>query len=93
MKSFLELLYVIYVIIFEGDFVKVDLRTVTTSLWKSDNPVLNTLVSWKLLIVLARVNYMGEELFGFLKYVGSFPKFLRSICSIVYPALYHLLAH
>ena len=36
---------------------------------------------------------MKEGLFGFLKYVGSFPKFLRSIYSIVYPALYHLLAH
>ena len=30
---------------FEGDFGKVDLRTVTTSLWKSDNPVSNTWAS------------------------------------------------
>ena len=35
------LLQLLYVIIFEGDFGKVDLKTVTTSLWKSDNPISN----------------------------------------------------
>ena len=37
-----------------GDFGKVDLRNATTSFWKwkSDKPVSNTWVYWKLLTVL-----------------------------------------
>ena len=61
---------------FEGGFGKVDLRTVTPSLWKSDKPASNTRVSWKLLIVLDRNKSMQEGLFGFLKHLGSFPKLL-----------------
>ena len=56
---------------------KIDLRTVTTSLWKSDNPVSNTCVPLKLLIVLVRNKSMQKGLFGFFKHVGSFAKFFR----------------
>ena len=54
-----------------------DLRTVTTSLWKSDKPVSNNWVSLKLLIALVRNKSMQEGLFGFLRHVGPFPKLLK----------------
>ena len=86
MKSFI-------VIIFEGDFGKVDLWTVSTSLLKLDNPVSNTWASWKLLKVLVGNKSMQKGLFGFLKHVGSFSKLFRFNNCKMYLALYHLLAH
>ena len=89
----LKRFYNFFVIIFDGDFGKVDLRSVTTSLWKSDNPVSNTWVSWKLLIVLVR-NKSMQGLFGFLKHaLGKVLSFFCSIYYKMYLALYHLLAH
>ena len=83
----------LYVTTFEGDFGKVYWRTVTTSLWNSDNPAWNTWVSLKLLIVLVRNKSLQEGLFEFLKHVGSFSKLLRFHNCKMYLVLYHLLGH
>ena len=51
--------------------------TVTTSLWKSDNPVSIAQEFWKLLGQFVKMRYMQEGFSGFLKHVGLLMILLR----------------